>query len=137
MTKKEKEIIRLVVDFALCDDEPSIISNYPVSLKDAYQSYSCAKESAYWRNADCFDKDIKGLKSHSDFVVWNFRRIMSHNCMFFSMLQGAYFSNGAAIYAIYRYDTASKTIEGCFKYSKAKNSYEAYKSVDDMFKKNK
>ena len=103
-------------------------------LGDCYCTYSGNKSRAYWNDIDEFDKVVKEFEKYSNSVV-KYVCIPSYNTMMFTLFQCVYFWKDGYLYASYRYDTPSKTIQGYFTSSKF-NTLAIFKDFDfNSFKK--
>lgn len=103
-------------------------------LEDCYISYSSRKLQAYCKDVNEFTKIVKEFEKCSN-KVEGYIAIPSYNSMMFTLFQCVYFWKNECLYASYRYDTPSKTIDGCFVYDKFKSLVEFEGNDFDSFKK--
>lgn len=103
-------------------------------LGDCYVTYSANKSRAYWCDINEFDKVVKEFEKCSNDVE-KYVCIPSHNTMMFTLFQCVYFWKDGNLYASYRYDTPSKTIQAYFILSKF-NTLVIFRDYDfDTFKR--
>lgn len=132
MTKEERKLFNLSLDYAYCRMNP-IYLKY-VDLEDCYKSYSGAKYRADKLNRWAFDEKVEELKSKTDKPIHSIHLILSHNCSFFTTFQIAYFAkNENVVYVVFRYDTPNRTIEKCFESDRYFRIISEYKSISGMF----
>lgn len=104
------------------------------SLEDCYSTYSVNKSRVYLCDINEFDKVAKEFEKCSNNAK-KYVCIPFHNTMMFTLFQCVYFWKDAQLYAAYRYDTPSKTMQGYFTSSKF-NTLVIFKDYDfDSFKK--
>ena len=130
MNKLEREMIRFVCEEAFTNKDENPYEIY-VNLGDCYKSFSKAKEEAYYNCISAFSGDIRYFEELSKRSFSTFTRILSHNTMVFTLLQGAYyFAKDDSLIGLVRYDTKTKAILRGFKMSKA--GLEMKKYVNDI-----
>ena len=102
-------------------------------LEDCYSTYSANKSRAYWNDIEEFNKVAKEFEQCGN--AERYVCIPSHNSMVFTLFQCVYFWKDGNLYASYRFDTPSKTMQGYFTSSKF-NTLAIFKDFDfDSFKK--
>lgn len=118
MTKEEKWLVQLVWEEAYSNPDENPYERYS-NLDECYSSYSQAKEQAYYDCVSGFSKDVSYFEGLAQRSFRTFTEILSHNKMFFTMLQGAYyFAKDDSLIALLRYDTPSRVLVRGFKMSK-------------------
>lgn len=121
-------------------------SRLKTSLDECYKNYSSNKYNADEYNRTMFNKAVEKIQQKYTFgsnepFIHKWHVVVSHNCMFFTTLQVAYFfqkidgkEDKDECYIFIRYDTPSRTIEKYVKYFKNEpNLTSIYESLDDMF----
>lgn len=103
-------------------------------LEDCYSTYSANKSCAYWNDIEEFDKVVKEFEKCTNDVE-KYVCIPSFNPMMFTLFQCVYFWKDGDLYASYRYDTPSKTMQGYFISDKFKTLVEFDRYDFDTFKK--
>ena len=103
-------------------------------LEDCYSTYSANKSRAYLNDIEEFDKVAKEFDKCSNDTE-KYVCIPSYNSMMFTLFQCVYFWEDGHLYASYRYDTPSKTMQGYFISNKF-NTLVIFKDFDfDSFKR--
>lgn len=132
MTAEEKKLVRIVCDEA-CTNKGENPYEFCCSLDDCYKSYSRAKEKAYYDCVSAFTNDVRYHEELAQRSFVTFTKILSHNTMTFTLLQGAYFftADGALI-ALLRYDSKTRVVRRAFK--KSKDGLDFRKSADSIYR---
>ena len=118
MTKEEKMLVRIVCDEAYTNEDENPYEIYR-TLNDCYSSYSDAKRNAYYNCESRFSEDVRYFENLHQSSFFTFTRVLSHNRMMFTLLQGAYyFAKDDSLIALLRYDTPSRALIRGFKMSK-------------------
>ena len=136
MTSLEKMLVRFVCEDAYNNKDENPYDIY-VSLNDCYKSFSRAKEKAYYDCISAFSTDVRIYEELARRSFCTFTRILSHNTMTFTLLQGAYyFTKDGALIALFRYDTRTRVVRRAFRMSKdgldfKKNSDSIYRLIED------
>lgn len=130
MTKEEKMLVREVLEEAFTEEDENPYEIYR-TLDDCYKSYNDAKKGVYYMCESRFSEDVRYFENLHQSSFFTFTRILSHNTMMFTLLQGAYyFANDGSLIALLRYDTPSRVMIRCFRMSK--DGLDFRKSVDDI-----
>lgn len=130
MNKLERKMIRFVCEEAYVNKDENPYEIY-VNLRNCYKSFSKAKEEAYYSCISAFSGDVSYFEELAKRSFITFTRILSHNTMMFTLLQGAYyFAKDDSLIALVRYDTKTKVILRAFKMSK--DVLEMKKYVNDI-----
>lgn len=125
-------MIRFVCEDAYINKDENPYEIY-VNLCDCYKSFSKAKEEAYYNCISAFSGDVRYFEELSKRSFITFTRILSHNTMMFTLLQGAYyFAKDGSLIGLARYGTKTKAILRGFKMSK--NGLEMKKCINDISK---
>ena len=136
MTAEERKLVKIVCDEAYANKDESPFEFY-CCLDDCYKSYSRAKEKAYYDRVCAFSSDVRYYEELAQRSFTTFTKILSHNTMTFTLLQGAYyFTKDGALIALLRYDTKTRVVRRAFKMSKdgldfRKNSDSIYRLIED------
>lgn len=120
-------------------------SRLKTSLDECYKNYSSNKYNADEYNRTMFNKAVEKIQQKYVFgsnepFIHKWHVVLSHNRMFFTTLQIAYFfkkidgkEDKDECYIFLRYDTPSRTVEKYVKYFKNEpNLTSIYESLDDM-----
>lgn len=143
MTKELRWLLNFSVALAYdCVD----YSRLKVSLDECYETYSSDKYRADLYNRNMFDKAVEKIEQKYTFgsnvpFIHKWHVVVSHNCMFFTTLQVAYFfqkidgkEDKDECYIYFRYDTPFRTVEKYVKYFKDEpNITSVHDNLDDMF----
>lgn len=115
MTKEEKMLIEVVCDEAFTNEDEKSYEIYR-NLEDCYNSFSDEKRRAYYYCERKFAEDVNYFfRNVEKYKFFTFSRILSHNKMMFTLLQGAYyFSKSGALVALFRFDTKTRVIRRGF-----------------------
>ena len=129
MNKLERKMIRFVCEEACTNKDDNPYEIY-VNLGDCYKSFSKAKEEAYYNCISAFYDDLRCFEELAKRSFITFTRILSHNTMMFTLLQGAYyFAKDGSLIGLVRYDSKTKAILRGFK---IKDGLEMRKYVSDI-----
>lgn len=134
MTKKERELVRIVCEEAFTNKDENPYDIYR-TLDECYSSYSYAKEKAYYDCEHKFSEDVNCFfKNVEKYKLFTFTRIISHSKTMFTLLQGAYyFSKNDSLVALLRYDTKAKVVIRGFVLNKMSHDLISMKrSVSDI-----
>lgn len=132
MTKEERMLVRVACEEAYTNEDENPYEVYR-TLDNCYESYSDAKKSAYYMCESRFSEDVRYFENLHQSSFFTFTRIISHNTMMFTLLQGAYyFAKDDSLIALLRYDTPSRTLIRGFKMSK--DGIDFRKSMPDIEK---
>lgn len=136
MTEEERRLVKIVCEEAFVNEEEN---PYEVckNLEDCYKSFSVRKRIAYYDCERKFSEDVNYFfKKIDNYKLFTFTRILTHNKMIFTLLQGAYyFSKDGALVALFRFDTKSRVIIRGFVLSKTSHELIAIKrNVSDIEK---
>lgn len=130
MNELERKMIRCVCEEAYTNKDENPYEIY-VNLGDCYKSFSKAKEEAYYNCISAFSGDVRYFEELAKRSFITFTRILSHNTMMFTLLQGAYyFAKDGSLIGLVRYDSKTKAILRGFKMSK--DGLEMKKYVNDI-----
>lgn len=136
MTKEERMLIKVVCEEAFTNKDENPYEVYR-NLEDCYKSFSDSKRRAYYYCERKFSEDVNYFfKNVEQYKLFTFTRIISHNQMMFTLLQGAYyFSKSGALVALFRFDTKTRVIERGFVLNKMSHDLIAIKrSFSDIEK---
>lgn len=132
MTAEERKLVHVVCEEAYNNKDKNPYENY-CTLDDCYKSYSRAKEKAYHDCVCAFSSDVKYNEELAQRSFMTFARILSHNSMAFTLLQGAYyFTKDGALIALLRYNTKTRVVRRAFKMSK--DGLDFRKSADSIYR---
>lgn len=115
MTKEERMLIKVVCEEAFVNEEENPYEIYR-NLEDCYKSFSDNKRRAYYDCERRFSEDVNYFfRNVEKYKLFTFTRVLSHNQMMFTILQGAYyFSKNGCLVALFRYDTKTRVIKRGF-----------------------
>ena len=142
MTKEERKLIKIVCEEAFTDEAENPY-DICVTLSDCYESFSKAKEEAYFNCTRNFSANINNLFENVDsYKILTFTRILSYNQSIFTLLQGAYyFSRSGALVALVRLDTKARVMIRGFVVEKMSNDLitmkKSFSDIRKMIETNK
>lgn len=125
-----KELVEMSIRFA----EGNRYTFKCKNLDDCYSRYSEAKSRAFWQDVQKFSDIVISFNHYDNRATYDCC-IPSHNSMMFTLFQIVYCWEDDNLYASYRYDTSTKTIQGYLVYSKFKTLVEFEGYDFDTFKK--
>ena len=115
MNKEEKMLVKIVCEEAFSNEDENPYEIYR-NLEDCYKSFSDMKRRAYYDCERKFSEDVNYFfRNVENYKLFTFTRVLSHNQMMFTLLQGAYyFSKNDSLVALLRYDTKTRVIKRGF-----------------------
>lgn len=142
MTKEERMLIKVVCEEAFTNENEN---PYEVcrNLEDCYKSFSDRKRCAYYDCERKFVEDVNYFfRNVEKYKLFTFTRVLSHNQMMFTLLQGAYyFSKNGSLVALLRYDTKTRGYIRGFVLNKMSHDLITFKKtisgISDLIRTNK